>query len=81
MNIQTITAAIEAIPSRQSFLSIACDLRDFFQEEANKLSIFNEDTVIEDINILINILVNLRTIIKAAATSDKLHSAFTPSEQ
>ena len=80
MNTQTIADAINDLPIRQSFLSIAYDLRDIFKEKAEKLAVY-ADTAIQDINTLITILANLRTLVRAAEASEKLHATLTPSEQ
>lgn len=81
MNTPTITATIETLPNRHCFLSIAYDLRDIFKEKAKKLSVYNTGTAIQEIDALIDLLCNLRTLVKAAEASDKLRATLTSSEQ
>ena len=84
MNTQEIKSVIETLPKRHSFLSIAYDLRDVFKDKAEKLSVYNASEAIKAIDSLTDLLINLRTIIKAAEAAEKLHSltsSNTPSEQ
>lgn len=81
MNTQEIKSVIETLPKRHSFLCIAYDMRDIFKEKAEKLSVYNTGTAIQEIDTLIDLLGNLRTLVKAAEASEKLHATLTPSEQ
>ncbi len=81
MNTQTITDIIDTLPKRHCFLSIVYDLRDIFKEKAEKLSVYNTGTAIQEIDILIDLLGNLRTLVRAAEASEKLHATLTPTKQ
>ena len=74
MNTQEIKSVIETLPKRHSFLSIAYDLRDAFKDKAEKLSVYNSSEAIKEIDTLTDLLINLRTIVKAAEAAEVLHS-------